>query len=110
MTPQPKFTVYYNGVTTAKGGHLLAVGWCNEGGWIVRLEGYNDDTRFRLGFDSDGDIHHPAVTTFEICIEASREVRSVTVKDDHGEHQVQMMGLNPVGSGQNTPGDWVESR
>ena len=104
------FAVFYNAVRTEHGAHLVALGWCDEDGWTPVLDRIHQTDDCRLSFEKgEGDIRPQVITPFAVTAVIGDGPRSIIVRDDHGDHQVQVNGIRPVGSGGNTPGEWVES-
>jgi len=97
-------------VITKNGAYLIAVGWSDYGGLEPRLQKEKSTNNFKFFLErSGGGVVIPVITPFCVTAKIPDEPRSINVRDDFGEHQIQVNGFKSVASGKNTPGDWIGS-
>lgn len=106
-----KYTVYYNAVDVMQEStHLMAVGYCSETGWTPMLRCAGPEG-FLFSLEESGKTHAQVLTPFAIVTDFPWGSRSVNVSDgSKRSQQVQVWGIEGVGSGENTAANWVESR
>ena len=107
MDSKMKFTAFYNAFVTEHCKKLVVFGWMSESGWKPVLQIIDSD--YHLSFITDGTFNNDVMTPFITSIEIMDDPKSVQVIDDHDEFQVQVHGIDGVGSGENEPGLWVIS-
>lgn len=79
------YTIYFNAVATAHGGHLLAFGWVAGTGCVPKLKPDGNTSNFIFSVEeAPGDDQPSGETPFAMAARIPGSPRSVTVTADDG--------------------------
>ena len=102
------YKVFFNAVSTDYGRHLFAVGWTASAGFQPVLEREGESVNFNFDIQKTGDVSAQVTTPFQLSARIPDDPRSIFVKVEDENYQIQVIGLKGGEAGGNTLGTWVE--